>query len=311
IPNPVFTSYEDIRRALMWRIPRKQDMMFKLQVGGRTLHPPPLASGITMSSAKGNIEVFIDKCDDDDADSGIWLTDAATGLRVACGRGLSQIIPYPLWRPDLTGDILIPGLLENQDTSRTGLRSKFLRSPAWRSATSFMVGQVAERARALLDDEDVFGRDQFDRIVTDFVDQCRKIWGVPQSTGTDGGFAAPHRKPGTGGGSGNGGGGTHGPRRPQRQPTIPIKIGNDEYELSKRQLDPLILAQVDTSNGRVIYLNAVGYKPMPTARTARSEHVLLKILEAVGAAKFPSDPIEVTRFVGERRMDFLRRERKR
>ena len=42
IPHTVFSSYEEIRNALRWRMPRKPEQAFKLVIGGKKLEPPPL-----------------------------------------------------------------------------------------------------------------------------------------------------------------------------------------------------------------------------------------------------------------------------
>ena len=308
IPNPVFKNYEELRRALLWRIARKPEKMCRMLIGDKKLMPPPLVSRVMLSSKTGDIEVFLDRCDTEDSDGGIWLTDAVTGLRVACARGLSNVLPYPLWRPDLTGDIFVPELLHNQDTSRSGLKAQYLRSKEWRSVTSYLVGSVVERAKALLDDEDLFGKSRFDKHILDFVDMCRKIWGAPAAhssilvEGISPRIQTGISRPRTGNPKR-----PEGPKKP-RQPSFTVRIGDDVYVLSKRQLDPLILAQVDDANSRVIYLNEQSYTAMPPSYQARSEHILLKILEAIGASKSPTDPIEVTRFVAERRIEFLKRQ---
>ncbi len=310
IPNPVFKNHEEVRMSLAWRIPRKQNQMFKLIIGGKKLMPPPLASRISKETLQGDVEVFIDRIDEQTTKTrgrGIWLCDGTTGLPITCATTLHGQIPHPFWHMDLTGDIFIPGLLENQDTARSKLRRSFFHSAVWRRAMAYLVSQVAEDARALLGEEDVFGKDPFDRHITEFVEMCNQLWGVPKLKSDDD-FAvkSPHKRS-SGGGSGHGGSG--GGSGNHRTRATPIRIGDKDFTISKRQLDGLILAEVDATNGTVIYVNVHGYESMPTSASARAEHILLKIVEAVGRYLFPSDSRAVTSFVGSIRREFLQRKK--
>ncbi len=305
IPYPVFKNHEEIRKALEYRIPRKQQQMFKLLVGGVQLNPPKLASRVTLAQQSEGIEVYVDKAKDGDSD-GIWFTDADTGLRVAQATVLGpQHLPYPIFRHDLTGDIFVRGLLAHQDTARSSLNSKFLKSKAWRQVTAYLVGQVIGPCKALLGDVDVFGKDPISVLAQDIALRFNKAFGVPdnltgpgiESEGSDKDRTKP-RKGGHGGGGGGGGNGGGGSTPPTKQRLFPIKIGDQSFLLSKRSMDPRLLAEVDRQNGRVLWLND-RYSAMPKSREARSQHVIDMVLYAVGRHRHPDNSYSVSLLTGE------------
>lgn len=319
IPNSVFSTHDEIRRALEWRIPRKPKQMFKLLVGGKALTPPPLASRVSISQQNGGrIEAFIDRQDDEKAPGGIWLVDADTGLRVTHAPRLGPLaMPYPLWRHDLRGDIFIPDLLANQDTARAGLTSSFLKSQAWHRATAYLISQVVGPAKALLKDEDVFGKDLVDTLLQDFVDLCNETYGVPEAT-VGPVCAVPQKTPSpprppspatpaTTRPHGDNGGGNHKNGDGLSHRIKPVQIGNETYFLSKRLMNSRVFAAVDNLNGTVIYLNNGGYAVMPHNKFAQKEHCLLKILEAVGQHHHPDNPSDVALFVADRLMECKKR----
>ena len=320
IPNPVVKNYEEIREALKWRIPRKPGLMFKLLIGGKQLNPPSLDSRVVVAEKTGSIEAYLDRIPDRTEAAGIWLCDAETGLRVVfCPRLGHLLIPEPLWRTDLVGDIFIPDLLAHQDTARRSLNGKFLGGRKWKAHCAYLLAHVAPKARALVKKEDEFGSDAFTRLVKEFAEQCQEVFGPPEHSngGTPWDHETAARKEGSGEGTKRPGAGGGGGEKPSRQPdsenketrprSWPIRIGDQDYVLSKRALDPRFLAQVDGNNKRVIYLNERGYAAMPRGQSAQVEHFLLKVLEAVGQAMHGSDPVAVTQFVAERRLEFLKR----
>ncbi len=321
IPNPVYKTPEEIREALRFRIPRKPDLMFKLLIDGKQLNPPKLASRIVIPQVSGEIEAFLDATTDQEETEGVWLADAHTGLRVQFCPSLGpRFLPYPLFRRELFGDIFMPGLLMQQNTSRSGLKPQFLKSQTWKNYCLYLNAQVAPKAQALFGNEDVFGRDSLGGQVMEFVELCGKAWGSPGANGNGPLIDwvtkdRPPKGPGGGGrGSGNGGGGgnqggKHGPENTKPR-SVPIRIGERSYFLSKRQLEPTVLARVDDSNGEVIYLNIGGYDPWPPNRPARAEHFILKVFEAVGVAEYPTDPEAVRNFVADRRIELLKKTKK-
>lgn len=331
IPNPVLDTYEQIREGLKWRIPRKEELMFTLKVDNRQLMPPRLVSRVTQTQEKNpQHEVYLDRhTNAPDQLEGIWLTDAHTGLRVASAARLGPgNLPSPFWRQELTGDMFAPGLLKHQDTSRSGLNAKFLKSQAWRNFTSWLALQVQPQAESLLTSQDTFGRDSASQTLFDVVKQCNAIFGTPEDAGggvweEDVVFPPGDRKR-EGSQRGPGGGKedskpapngrqfppSGGERRRIRLRSLPLRIRDKTFFVAKRSLDPFVLASVDTNNGQVIYFNDQQYDALPRNRDARAEHVLLKILEAAGQYEYPDDPYEVTKFVAECRKELLNRKKR-
>ena len=313
IPNSVFETYDQIRQALMWRVPRKKDLMYRLEIGGKPTTAPPLADKVTILQQEGDvkIETYIDKLKDkEDPEGGIWFTDMETGLRVASARALgSKLVPYPLWRPDMTGDIFVPGILANQSTSRSGFSHRYLQSKSWKKVTAYLVGQVVPKVKALLGDDDVFGRDSTSRSILSFVERANQIWGKAEDVKGGATFEDVFKR--NGGHSGKPSAKPTGTRGAQLNPgprpgarAIPIRIGNRTFVLNKRLMDPRLFAEVDRQNGQVIHINDHEYMGMPKTREARDEHVILKILEAAATAQ-TEDIQEVQFFVAERRHEMM------
>ncbi|MBX4204831.1 MAG: hypothetical protein KW788_01420 [Candidatus Doudnabacteria bacterium] len=318
VPNSVFHNYDQIREALMWRVPRKRDLMYRLEVGGKQIVAPPLADKVVITQEDGPIETYLDRLDDrDDLNGGIWFTDANTGLRVASARVLGpQRLPYPLWKPDLIGDIFGRDFLANQDTARASFSSRYLSSAAWRRLTTYLVGQVVPKAKSLLGDDDVIGRDPASKSLISFIERCNHVWGKPDSNGGCGGILfedGPRVRSRNGSGTHTTNPEGKGTRGPQLNPNtngkprvVQVRIGDRTFVLNKRPMDPRIYAEVDIANGQVIHISDGGYIAMPTTREARDEHVILKVLEAAGQAIYSDNPNEVRCFVAERRKDFLK-----
>ena len=53
IPTPIFQSHGEIYDAVKWLLPREQDKMFDLLIGGKTYGPPPLEMDINITSQDG------------------------------------------------------------------------------------------------------------------------------------------------------------------------------------------------------------------------------------------------------------------
>lgn len=318
VPYSVFKSNGEIRDALCWKIPRKEALMFKLAVDGKELGPPPLASRIVDGQdVHLGVEAYIDKFDGDEATGeGIWLTDAATGLRVAFAPHISpSYLPYPLWRTDLIGDIFAPGLLENQDASRSSLNSKFFKSTQWKKTVGFLCAKIVPAVKALLGDTDVFHKNNaVERTALDFVNLCNKAFGSPtESNGPeffDDVFTV--RKPkesGSGSGGGKGSNGTGGGGGKTKKPSggdvikprvLPFNVDGETYLLAKLPADQRVFASMDPLRTKVINLNS-RYVALPRQKDARLEHVVCMVLGAISHYKHPSDSFEATRWIAEQR----------
>lgn len=312
IPNPVFNTAEEICEALRWFLPRKPDLMFDLQVDGKPMTPPPLAGKVVLVQDQvGGVEVYVDKVEHPEAGTGgIWFADAETGLRVAHAPRLLQHLPSVLCRSDLTGDIFIPGLLGHQDTSRSTLTPRFLRTPTWKKHVLYLSGQVVPRVNALLGEAETFGQSPIDRMARSIAERAAAIYGKPDDV--TGPLWPKEGKPSDDDDTDEGGGGgarppgpPRAPRGPRKSRVLPIRIGEKTYVLSRMQLSKLLLADVSPVNPSVIHLNSADYEAMPKGSAAQQEHFLLMLLTAVGRAEHPDDPRAVSDFVGEHRRRFL------
>ncbi|OGL66955.1 hypothetical protein A2856_00445 [Candidatus Uhrbacteria bacterium RIFCSPHIGHO2_01_FULL_63_20] len=323
IPEPVFETVDEIRAELAWFLPRKQDRTFNITVGGSPLPAPPLSDKVThVQEDGGAIEAYLDRFDTSERTSGgIWLCDAETGLRVAHAPRLHSCLPSILCRHDLTGDIFIPGLLANQDTSRSSLTKEFVRSDAWKKAFLYLTAHVVPKAASLLDDTEV-DTSPIDKLVRDIADQSLKIYGKPDPIpGPPWEWIVPPppppNPPGPPRGKLPGGKPPSGSDEededeeddppPGPEPKIRrIKIGDKTYVLARLRLSELIWAEVDQVNPAVILINSGTYAAMPKEARAQGEHFLLMLLSAVARGEHPDDSLAAAEFVASHRRNFLR-----
>jgi len=311
IPNSVFRSGDEIRDSIKWKLPRKQSLMFRLSIDGKLMSPPSLAP--TECGANGDFDAFIGRTPDSDQDGGIWIADANTGFRVAYAPQLGPTVwDYPLWERKLTGDIFVPGALAAQDTGRSRLVAKFFRSRVWQRLQAYLVKDVVPKARALLGDEDSFTGKGPSKDLMKFIALCNEVYGNPDPVRGDDDTVGQE--------------GNRNPRpsgetpenpdhpvtdnppsetKPKRRRTTPLRIGDRTFMVSKRPLDPMVLAQVDPTNGTVIHFNEDGYAALPGREEARGEHVALMVLHAIGQYDYPGDPHAVQRFVSIHRKELL------
>lgn len=302
VPNAVFSDESEIREVLKWRIPRIPGV--KVYVNGKLLEPPPLGN---IKIAAGAIVAHLSRPKVANVDEGIWLTDAKSGLRCAKASDLGSSIPYPLGRHDLTGDIMIPGLLKHQNTSRSCLNDRFLRSKAWSDLFDILNLKIVPEAQKMLGEDDVISdADPTHRILYEFADLFRAAWGPSTVQGGDiltgqnparpprppkrpvtpgvnpppGNHQPPGGVPGHGGNGGNGGSG-----RPR---AIGIKIGPDEFYFQTYPSgDKLVFAEVGMK-GKAICINP-NYSLSPTNKFAEREHKLGRVFDAVARWRFPNE----------------------
>jgi hypothetical protein len=316
-PHSFFEDYNQIREAVKWLIPRKKDLMFRFEIGGRAIQPPPLFDEVSVIQDKGPIEAWISRIEDpSDPDGGIWLADAETGFRVASARAIGQkYLPQPLWRSDAVGDIFLPRVLLFQDSSRSGVSNHYLESDEWMSHNAYLMGQVCPKVSALYGDEEAFGRDSASKSLLGLVKEFEDAWGRPEDVA--GGdsilFEDIIRK-------------RHTPTQPHPTPTpskrhgmhlnprtpkpraLPVRIGNRTFVVSKRLMNPFVWAEVDRLNGQVIYINDGVCEALPTTKEAIRVYQRLMFLWAAGQAE-SEDPAEIARFVGERCAELKQRKK--
>jgi hypothetical protein len=314
IPTPVFKSHSEIYEAIKYLLPREQDKMFDLHIGGKSVQPPPLESDINMTSEDGRFRARLGVGDANS--NGAWLCDAETGFRVASCQALGRMLPEPLWFPDIVGDIFAPGVLRYQNTARSTLAKEFTRKVGgkWqnkdcRDLMMFLV-QVAPPAKSLIERDAITGNaaDVLDE-VTEMFNDC---FGPPEDDITEGPILPGQPKPKP-----------DGPRPPRPNPGdddpnkdkpvrekyrryISIKVREETFFLYRgKSLHPYIFAQVNPSNEKMIEVNVRGgYKALPKNKPAMREHCLMEILDEIGSSKFPDRPSEAKIFARQVRSEF-------
>lgn len=293
IPDSVVTSYDEIRKALLNRLPRKKNLLWEVVIDGKKLIPPSLENRVTHKQQNGGIEVYIDVIEEKTSDEGgLWLSDALTGTRVVHTSQLGyRYLPDPFWHRTLKGEIFIPNLLRNQNTSRVGLTTEFLKSAEWRQTTSYLSLHVKEAVESLLSTEVAFGNDPLSRTLDEIIDVCNDVFGppdLPQQKLEENHWEEEPIKKKTGITTTRKSQPTtrvrtNNHRNKTSQPRINakyIKVDGKTFALARRAMHSAILA--DTEEGQTIYINHPDqYMGMPTRKDARAEHVLTQILEAV------------------------------
>jgi hypothetical protein len=313
VPTPIFKSHAEIYEAIKWFLPREQDKMFELLIGGKAMQPPPLERDLNITSEDGRYRARLGV--GTTASDGVWLCDDETGFRVAsCQKMASKLVPDPLWYPDLVGDIFAPGLLRHQNTARSTLAKEFTRSKnkEWQRLKMFLVSQVAPAGKQLIE-RDVIKGDAAE-ILDELAEMFNERFGEPGDDGPDEPPRPPRERSEPGpGGPPNPGGGEGDEDEPggkkQRRRYVTIKVRNEVYKLYRGQtLDPYIFAQVSFADPHVINVNVRGgYRPLPRVKQERREHCLMQILIAIGRSKLSLGTVEqAVRFANEVRCEFLK-----
>ncbi|MDO8463553.1 MAG: hypothetical protein Q7S96_04795 [bacterium] len=318
VDNPVFGSHNELRDAVAPWLPRKRDRCGTLLIGGKKFVPPPLVSALVIAVPDTAIEAYLERVPDPASErSGIWLVDAETGFRVGFCPALGRHLPYPLGRPDLRGDIFVPGLLEQQDTSRSGLHDMFLRGKAWRKIADLLQAEVAPQAQALLEDADIMAGSKVAEVIThDIRAAFEHAWGKatasppirnPEGLGGNGGSGGGGSGDGGSGGGGSGGGGSGGGGsrdRKQGSRIIPLNVGDQTWFFGSTRAAPHVFAVIGNSEDHLILLNTC-YGILPTGKAALLEHLTMSMLAAVGQAQHPWNSEEASEFVGKHRHALL------
>ncbi len=308
IPTPIFKSHAEIYEAIKWLLPREQDKMFDLTIGGKAMQPPPLEKEINLSSTDGRYRARL-AAGNTDSD-GIWLCDDETGFRVASCQKLGRLLPDPLWYPDLVGDIFAPGLLRHQNTARSTLAKEFTRkgNKEWQRLLMFLIRDVASQAKQLIE------RDSINGSAAETLDELAELFnerfGLIIDDGDKGGEPRKPRDPKPAEPGGKDDGGEKGEPDPERQYRrhIAIRVRDEVFYLYRGQtLHPYVFAQVSPNNPKMIFVNVRGgYKALPDQKVARREHCFVQVLMAIGASKFPSDRYQAMMFANEVRGEFLK-----
>lgn len=312
IPTPIFKNHADLYDEIKWLLPREQDKMFNLSIGGKAVLPPPLEKDINISSQDGHYRarLGVGNAESD----GVWLCDEETGFRVASCQKLGRLLPDPLWYPDLVGDIFAPGLLSHQNTARSTLAKEFTRkgNKQWTKLLMFLISQVAPAAKQIIERDAIQGNaaETLDELVEIFNERFGQpeedvLENVPREPAEKPEKpSAPTPKPET---EAAGAEGTKPSREPYRR-YLSIKIHEETFYLYRGQsLHPFIFAQVNPSNKKLVQVNVRGgYKALPSTKEARREHCLMQILEAIGKSKFSDRPNEAMLFANKVRSEFIK-----
>lgn len=308
IPEPVIRTNDELRDEIAPHLPRKPECCGTIKIGGKPFTPPPLASVLVVTPSGMELEAYLERVEQGTR-GGIWLADLKTGFRVGFCPSLTAHLPYPLGRTDLSGDIFLPGLLAQQDTSRGGLRGTFMGRPdrptkAWERIIALLLEHVTQPARGLLDEADVVGGTSIGRLISgEIADLLRRTYGDPDGTPPNINGIVCGPRGGRRGGGGGGGGGSGGPSGPKKPRTVPIKVGDETWWVGVTRDDPNLFAVADPDS-KTIMVNGA-YDVIPKAKAARMEHTLLVLFGAVGKAKNPYDTAAAQRFVAERRRETL------
>ena len=290
IPNSVYKTLEDISQDLVWHLPRLSNRAIDVRVGKHKLVAPPLPRLSTDVKYDGKKIVAHLEPSDEDGEGGIWLTDAATGLRCARCPSMSRNIPYPLNQDRLRGDIFIHGLLENQRTDRAGLKRELLESTWWEGLVNTLTLHIARFALNVLGESDALnhGDPGHQRIIS-LLNRLEEVFGPPVKD------APPHRPPrkppGTTGPKeeneedGPDGGSKDPPRRPLGTRQM---INGKPYTILPQSLaDPNTFA---TASHSVLLLNK-NYRNAPRNPPAAVEHALLLVFVTIAHWESSGDPI--------------------
>lgn len=311
IPTPIFKSHGEIYDAIKWLLPREQDKMFDLVIGGKPVQPPPLEKDINLSSQDGRYRARLGVGNTDS--DGVWLCDDETGFRVASCQKLGRILPDPLWYPDLVGDIFAPGLLRHQNTARSTLAKEFTRkgNKEWQRLLMFLIRDVAPQAKQLIERDSIRGNaaETLDELAEMFNERFGPPDDRPDHEDKDRKKRdpKPHEPGGHEGGENGGEGGEPDPERRYRR-HIAIRVRDEVFYLYRGQtLHPYVFAQVSPNNPKMIFVNVRGgYKALPEQKAARREHCFVQVLMAIGTSKFPSDRYQAMLFANEVRGEFLK-----
>jgi hypothetical protein len=179
LPN-VIKKVQDLtalREELKWFIPRdNKGPNFELRIGGKTLVAPPIPD--TVSVCEEGIEGFFAK-DASAGSMGIRLCDAESRTMVARAIRMPDKVPYPFGRPEINGDVFIPGLLANQDAARAGLSPDFLGSDTWLDIQRILLDHFSAKLRVLLGDEGTFGKTPARQALKSVLEGIFQTWGSP------------------------------------------------------------------------------------------------------------------------------------
>ena len=206
VVSSVSTS-EKIERALEMYIPRySAPNGFHLFIEDKEIEPPALEQDLVIhwSNKTGALKVYTGPSalavqdptnlglgegdiygyfakDGSRSPKGVRINDATTLTLVAQAKNMSAHVPFPLGRPELTGDLFIHGLMHNQNTDRAGLSPKFLASEEWRQVVDILLDHFSKPLGRLIGDEGVVRTDPMGKAMSQVLDGMRLVFGSPDA----------------------------------------------------------------------------------------------------------------------------------
>lgn len=166
--------------GLKWLIPRcPMEMGFTLRINGVEVEAPELADELVLCDDENKIAGYFEK-ETGRRPTGIRICDIRTKTVVAYAMKMSHDLPYPFPRPEITGDVFIPGLVEKQNSDRTGLSPDFLRSEEWKAVCRELREKFVPELEKLIGEEGAFRQDFLGRAVSSVLKLFNEIWGKPK-----------------------------------------------------------------------------------------------------------------------------------
>ena len=187
IPNSIYKTADEVARALRYYLPRQKDKRLDIRLNGRPLEPFPLSKEAVPVPTKnyGTIVAHLEALDLDKPDqrerAGIMLVDGQTGFPCARLRDVAQYFHFRMADDELGGIIGWDGLLAQQNTNRRGLKSKYLKSPAWKVIVDSIRLRIEPYALDLVNEQDRYNDPKDPLVVTlkEVIEQFHGCWGTP------------------------------------------------------------------------------------------------------------------------------------
>ncbi|MBU1131685.1 ATP-binding protein [Patescibacteria group bacterium] len=178
---------EKIAKDLRWFLPRRQTATpFHLFMNEKEVVPPSLPDEliVTDEAVVGHFrKVDFDSSEGNSkTDRGIWLCDATTNTRVVYCPDIASRVPFPLGRSEICGDLFVPGLIGNQNASRTGFSPVFLNSAEWRRIFERIYKNFFQPLKELLGDEGILKNDTVGKATRAVASEMNRVWGKPTTS---------------------------------------------------------------------------------------------------------------------------------
>jgi hypothetical protein len=184
---------EAIKSALAWFLPRrKTHNSFTLYVNDVEVKPPPLPNAEPIE--QGEMVGYFEKKDPGDESAEVIICDTATGIPVARASQMAEYLPPSFTLPGLSGVIFVPGIMDQQKSSRDRLKTEFLRSAKWKKIMGAMFFVFNEHLLKLMGEEAHTQDRQLTKSINRVLDLFNRHWGKKIS-GDEPNLPLPTKKP--------------------------------------------------------------------------------------------------------------------